>query len=906
MVLLTRRRVVNLWRILAPVVVLFVGVSGTSAQHPEETNIMKYVAGHVWPITGLPRSYFVTDGYWQNIYSNFDRLGYAAASVDEGRQQERFIMQYGLNLYDGACWQIALCLSGGLTNIDRAAYHTRRLRTNQTLEWSLGTRGYTKTNEGVVVNLYGDSRTAFWGRENEDKSYYFRVISELYDDWDPLPGTGLWTTWQDWKPVTGENAWCLYIGPLQTAWFNYGGRIPWTDPGVEMGVCALAAVTAMQCRIGALYHVPTGVSGKAPNEISNENNFSMYAALRMFRQVLEQIRAAGGNLLRNPGFEEQGADVNDARFWQSSNPDYHGSVWGNAGRETMWAPHSGTSLAAIRGTWNGGLDYGGWWQEAPTREGLTNTLTAWFKSDTNWTATIQEWKLEFWNGDNWMICAVTQSLADVGANWGQRTLQAAAPVGSVWARAAVVVSGAGVSGALQFDDMSMTATPTLDVTGSIATVTAVLTNMDHYFEHYLINTNDGVFHTGGTYDRTNNVFTSYVFSGYWIGGPYRGSNLFSGTTTLGVGYTGTNLYNGYGSVQVTVITTNSPEQVNIRIPAAGPNEYVMTKVGNNYFRYTITGLSKGQTCSFKILIVGSGWGVADHSWVVHVDDPPQPYTTQCTNLFAVDCQTWGMSVLGAERVDSVLGENAAYSIWQNTKRYAGYFVSNSPSIHGVGFCDINDESNDVCTAEWTFGAILMCRNLARDYWQMGKQDIARSFALDAESMRAGVESLKVVVSNITTVTTSTNSGSRFTYDPNWANWGSPARTNIRTGVAWLYANKRYEIPFGWWANPLPSLASTAWSVMTDRDFDPFILGGCDTNKAERLVPWLAIRNVAVSHVTFDAKSMKIGHAYKLQRTDDFVTWQDYTTNIAGFLTSSIWTNVPIGASSRSYRLYRVN
>ncbi len=124
---------------------------------------MKYVAGHVWPITGLPRSYLMTDGYWQNIYSNFDRLGYAAASVDEGRQQERFIMQYGLNLYDGACWQIALCLSGGFTNIDRAAYHTRRLRTNQTLEWSLGTRGYTKTNEGQVVNLYGDGRTAFWG-----------------------------------------------------------------------------------------------------------------------------------------------------------------------------------------------------------------------------------------------------------------------------------------------------------------------------------------------------------------------------------------------------------------------------------------------------------------------------------------------------------------------------------------------------------------------------------------------------------------------------------------------------------------------------------------------------------------------------------------------------------------------
>ena len=44
----------------------------------------------------------------------------------------------------------------------------------------------------------------------------------------------------------------------------------------------------------------------------------------------------------------------------------------------------------------------------------------------------------------------------------------------------------------------------------------------------------------------------------------------------------------------------------------------------------------------------------------------------------------------------------------------------------------------------------------------------------------------------------------------------------------LYANKRYMIPIelgGWWANPLPSRASTAWSFLWDVDFNPLHLQG---------------------------------------------------------------------------------
>ena len=42
---------------------------------------------------------------------------------------------------------------------------------------------------------------------------------------------------------------------------------------------------------------------------------------------------------------------------------------------------------------------------------------------------------------------------------------------------------------------------------------------------------------------------------------------------------------------------------------------------------------------------------------------------------------------------------------------------------------------------------------------------------------------------------------------------------------YLYASKRYKIPFGWYANPLPSTASTGWVIMVADKYDPFVYGG---------------------------------------------------------------------------------
>jgi hypothetical protein len=42
---------------------------------------------------------------------------------------------------------------------------------------------------------------------------------------------------------------------------------------------------------------------------------------------------------------------------------------------------------------------------------------------------------------------------------------------------------------------------------------------------------------------------------------------------------------------------------------------------------------------------------------------------------------------------------------------------------------------------------------------------------------------------------------------------------------YLYSSRRYRIPFGWYANPIPSTAATAWVILVADEYDPFGYGG---------------------------------------------------------------------------------
>jgi hypothetical protein len=157
--------------------------------------------------------------------------------------------------------------------------------------------------------------------------------------------------------------------------------------------------------------------------------------------------------------------------------------------------------------------------------------------------------------------------------------------------------------------------------------------------------------------------------------------------------------------------------------------------------------------------------------------------------FAVDCQTWVISVIGAPTIDQWFGAGTTLNIWAVTKKIGGYgYDSSDDTVQGVGFSF--NQQVQVLSGEWSFGAVNMLRILAK---QIPAQ--AQKLTYEAAVIRQAIDDRLTVHDN-----------------------------QIQSDVI-NYSNKRYYIPFGWYANPISATASIAWAVMVDSNFNPFVLGG---------------------------------------------------------------------------------
>jgi len=192
----------------------------------------------------------------------------------------------------------------------------------------------------------------------------------------------------------------------------------------------------------------------------------------------------------------------------------------------------------------------------------------------------------------------------------------------------------------------------------------------------------------------------------------------------------------------------------------------------------------------------------------HVTFAGQYNYQQGDQAFAVDCQTWGLLVLGQKRFDAAYAGKGvtAYDVWQNAKALAGYYIGTQ--LAGVGYTVITTNSSakpDIWSGEWTWGAVFMCRKLAMEYRKAGRTDYADSLDADAVSM---VTFMQVQVKTCPD-------------DPVWC----PGGGLVLPDGSYLYANKRFFIPWGWYANPIGATSSTAWAVANDYRYNPFQLGG---------------------------------------------------------------------------------
>ena len=191
---------------------------------------------------------------------------------------------------------------------------------------------------------------------------------------------------------------------------------------------------------------------------------------------------------------------------------------------------------------------------------------------------------------------------------------------------------------------------------------------------------------------------------------------------------------------------------------------------------------------------------------------------------AVDANTWGIAALGAKQIDAWFGFGASYKLWRQVKAWGAYGVKNK--LWGVGYSDQDGNGMDrdgvykqgVMSAEWTAGAIDMLRNMIHFYQgipstsenRAAAQSYSRSLQEDEKAMLEAIQTLR--------------------FD-NYQKVSFPGKPNDypsllgHTSLPYLYASKRYFIPFGWYANPLPSTCSTAWVILLADRYDPFGYGG---------------------------------------------------------------------------------
>ncbi|WP_020405514.1 thrombospondin type 3 repeat-containing protein [Hahella ganghwensis] len=183
--------------------------------------------------------------------------------------------------------------------------------------------------------------------------------------------------------------------------------------------------------------------------------------------------------------------------------------------------------------------------------------------------------------------------------------------------------------------------------------------------------------------------------------------------------------------------------------------------------------------------------------------------------YAVDVNTWGLAVVGPMTIDSWFGAGTSAALWQTTRSRGGLFGPNG-EIQGVGYTDNADEQ--VMSGEWTFGAVNMVQMLIKYYEENPHPSV------DLNQLRADEASM---LTNLLKLRTDR-------YISDYQEFVDSIAPEYQAELgddeqAFLYASKRTFIPFGWYGNPIPSTASSAWAVFSSYNFNPFALYGNQTS-----------------------------------------------------------------------------
>lgn len=185
----------------------------------------------------------------------------------------------------------------------------------------------------------------------------------------------------------------------------------------------------------------------------------------------------------------------------------------------------------------------------------------------------------------------------------------------------------------------------------------------------------------------------------------------------------------------------------------------------------------------------------------------QPGTSPGANFTVVSTNLWAISALGVETIDSWFGKGTALKIWQTIRNNGGYFSNGE--LWGLGYSlnnNVGSQPESIMAAAQT-GAAINALNSLIDFYKGSEIDVT-----DLENDRA---SLKHNFSHLR---------NDLYLDSDFVDATSREFFIIvppAIGQAYLYASKRFPIPFDWNANTLASIDANAWVIMNNFDFNPF-------------------------------------------------------------------------------------
>ena len=191
---------------------------------------------------------------------------------------------------------------------------------------------------------------------------------------------------------------------------------------------------------------------------------------------------------------------------------------------------------------------------------------------------------------------------------------------------------------------------------------------------------------------------------------------------------------------------------------------------------------------------------------------------------AVDVETWAIAALGTKQIDAWFGYGAAFDMWQKLKTWGAYGVGKT--LWGVGYSDGDGNGIDasgsykqgVMSAEWTAGAINAVRNMIGAY--SAETPSSSHYAVAVKYIAALKEDETAMLRAVQMLRLDKYQATVFPGKPD--NYSDLISEKTKP---YLYASRRYFIPFGWYANPIPSTTSTAWMFMLANTYDPFGFGG---------------------------------------------------------------------------------